>query len=185
MEDHAFFGYGSLVNRLTHDNAVLGRATVRGWRRLWCCGPGRANAFLTVIPDPATAIEGLVAQVPDGDWQALDAREHAYARTRTPTRGLPRLATAAIYAIPPASRAPERADTPILLSYLDVVVQGYLREFGAPGAERFAATTDGWHLPVLNDRAAPRYPRAQQLEAEERAAVAHLLDAVRATVLEA
>ena len=34
--------------------------------------------------------------------------------------------------------------TPILLSYLDVVVQGYLAEFGEAGVARFFASTDGW-----------------------------------------
>ena len=53
------------------------------------------------------------------------------------------------------------------MSYLDVVVQGYLRTFGPDGALRFFETTDGWGSPILNDRAAPRYPRHQQLDPDE------------------
>jgi hypothetical protein len=72
---------------------------------------------------------------------------------------------------------------PILMSYLDVVVQGYLREFGQAGAEDFFATTDGWDIPVLDDRAAPRYPRHQALTGDERALVDALLREVGGRVL--
>jgi hypothetical protein len=59
----------------------------------------------------------------------------------------------------------------ILLSYLDVVVQGFFREYGAEGVQRFFDTTDGWEVPVLNDRGNPRYPRHRTLTAEETALV--------------
>ena len=66
---------------------------------------------------------------------------------------------------------------PILLSYLDVVIQGYLRHFGPDGVARFVATTEGWNAPVLNDRAAPLYPRAQRLTAAETGLVDTILQA--------
>ena len=53
------------------------------------------------------------------------------------------------------------------MSYLDTVVQGFLREFGAAGVECFFATTGGW-CPLLDDRDAPRYPRSQKTTAAER-----------------
>jgi hypothetical protein len=56
-----------------------------------------------------------------------------------------------------------------------VVVQGYLREFGEEGVTRFFTTTHGWDAPILDDRAAPRYPRHQPVTATERAITdAHL-----------
>ncbi len=55
------------------------------------------------------------------------------------------------------------------MSYLDVVIQGYLTEFGEEGAARFFETTSGWNAPLLNDRAAPLYPRAQSLTVDETA----------------
>ncbi|MEM9427313.1 MAG: gamma-glutamylcyclotransferase, partial [Pseudomonadota bacterium] len=58
---------------------------------------------------------------------------------------------------------------PILLSYIDVVVQGYFRIGGEVAVEAFFHTTDGWDAPVLDDRAAPRYPRHQSLSSEETA----------------
>ena len=66
-------------------------------------------------------------------------------------------------------------DHRILLSYLDGVVQGYTREFGEAGAEAFFDTTDGWGMAVLDDRAAPLYPRAQALTPQERALTDRLL----------
>jgi hypothetical protein len=49
-----------------------------------------------------------------------------------------------------------------------VVVQGYLREFGVEGADRFFATTHGWDMPICRDREDPVYPRHQRLTNEER-----------------
>ncbi len=74
------------------------------------------------------------------------------------------------YAVPPETWV-EGQTNHILLSYLDVVVQGYLREFGEDGARRFFETTDGWNVPVLDDRAAPLYPRHCTLTPQERAFV--------------
>jgi hypothetical protein len=48
---------------------------------------------------------------------------------------------------------------PVLLSYLDVVVQGYLQEFDEAGVAHFFDTTDGWDAPLLDDRTHPHYPR--------------------------
>ena len=174
MSDPFFFGYGSLVNRATHVYAPARRALVKGWRRAWKHTDGRDVPYLTAVRDADSVISGLIAPVPGGDWAALDAREHGYTRhalgvALSVLEGAP--TDAQIYAVPPDTMvaAPERPV--ILLSYLDVVVQGYLREFGATGAADFFATTDGWHIPVLNDRAAPRYPRHQALTAAERAFV--------------
>lgn len=153
-----FFGYGSLVNRRTHGYPDAARETVRGWRRVWRHSPLRPVAFLTARPDPSTEIEGLTAAVPGGDWAALDAREAAYARVPLP-------GGAQIYHIPDGLHGPATEAHPILRTYLDTVVAGYLAEFGEAGVARFFATTDGWDAPVRDDRAAPVYPRAQPADA--------------------
>lgn len=74
--------------------------------------------------------------------------------------------------------------SPIIMSSLDVAVQGYLEEFGEEGAHAFFTSTDGWDRPVLDDRARPRYERHQSLTAFERAFVDHHLGALGVTVLE-
>jgi hypothetical protein len=166
-----FFGYGSLVNTRTHRHLPAHKARARGWRRAWRAIPGRPLAFLTVIPDPDSEIDGLIAGVADDDWPALDRREEFYDRLDASdvvsheAEGTPRIA---IYSVP-ADRSvfPDR-ERPVLLSYLDVVLQGYLDVYGEAGAERFIETTEGWEAPILDDRRAPLYPRAQQLTDAER-----------------
>ena len=172
--DVFFFGYGSLVNRQTHDYGNAERARAKGWRRIWRHTALRPVAFLTAVPDPNCEIDGLIAPVPNGDWRALDAREHAYDRIRLadlPDHPLPYQPEVAIYSIPEGKHGAPSMAHPVLLSYLDVVVQGYLHEFGPDGVERFFATTDGWDAPILDDRAHPHYPRHQHLTPAETALV--------------
>ena len=174
----SFFGYGSLVNRATHDYPGAQPAQLHGWRRVWVRTDPRDVVFLSVRPDPGTTIDGLVAQVPRGDWAALDLRETGY--DRIPADGHVSVPTGpvAVYQVRDLRQQPG-GDHKILLSYLDVVVQGFLREFGQAGVEAFFATTDGWDTPVRDDRGAPLYPRAQQLSAAERALTDRLLAQVQ------
>lgn len=171
MSEPFFFGYGSLVNRRTHTYPEAYPARIRGWRRAWRYSRSQQRTFLTAVPDPDCEIDGLLAHVPSGDWTTLDQRETGYLRHPVPDPELvhsaARKLAAQIYAIPSANIVtPAKAD-PIRLSYLDVVVQGYLREFGPAGAERFFATTDGWDTPVEDDREAPGYQRHQHLATAE------------------
>ena len=50
------------------------------------------------------------------------------------------------------------------------------------GVRRFFKTTAGWDTPVLNDRAAPIYARAQRLTADQTALVDDSLSALSAVV---
>lgn len=173
--DPAFFGYGSLVNVATHSYPAPTPATLPGWRRIWRTTQLRETAFLSVERDPPSKIDGLIAQVPQADWAALDAREAAYTRIDVTTT----LATphpTVVYRVH-ADLIDEDAPGAILLSYLDVVVQGYLHVFGPEGVARFFASTTGWDLPVINDRASPRYIRHQHLTTSEQ----NLVDACLST----
>jgi hypothetical protein len=176
IEGPAVFGYGSLVNRATHAYAPARRARLEGWRRAWRYGAHRDGPYLTAVPSPGDAIDGLIAAIPGGDWTRLDAREIGYVRVPTPWPQV------MIYVVP--NPLPSRPDgAPIALSYVDAVAQGFLREYGTAGLDRFAATTDGWEVPILNDRAAPRYPRHQRLSAAETAQVDAMLRAVGARII--
>jgi hypothetical protein len=171
MPQH-FFGYGSLVNRATHAYPNATRASLSGWRRTWVHTAVRPLAFLSVEPAPDTTIQGLIAHVPGGDWAALDAREHGYTRHLTEARltcNTPH--GVQVYAVPQRDAGRPAKAHPILLSYIDVVVQGFLTEFGPQGVTDFFATTNGWEAPILNDRTAPQYPRAQVLTKAELALV--------------
>jgi len=185
MSDPWFFGYGSLVNRATHAYGGGQPARLHGWRRAWRATDARAVAYLTIVPDAGAVIDGLMAPVPGGDWAALDRREAAYDRLdgQDVRHDAPARPGVSVYAIGAGrSRAASRGQ-PVLLSYLDVVVQGFLAEFGPAGVARFFASTDGWDTPILNDRAAPRYPRAQVLSAHDRRLVDDWLGTVGARMV--
>lgn len=182
-----FFGYGSLVNTQTHHYPAVQDATLDGWRRVWRHTTHRPVAFLTVQPCEDSKIDGIIAAVPDADWAALDERERAYLRSpvtpKVKAANMP--SETAVYAIPEGHHTDPSAKHPILLSYIDTVVQGYLHRYGEPGVTRFFETTDGWDAPILNDRTKPRYSRAQRLAAIELGLVDDWLSALSAQVQQA
>lgn len=167
------FGYGSLVNGGTHRYTDIRTATLTGWRRVWRPTRLRDEAFLSARPAKGSAIHGLIAAVPAEDWAALDDRETGYDRhdiTLHLDHALPGSVGVELYAVADRHHAPDRP-VHVLLSYLDVVVQGFLQHYGDAGAEHFFATTDDWPAMIVDDRHAPRYPRHQSLTASERSAV--------------
>ena len=183
--DPFFFGYGSLVNTATHVYDRHHPARLSGWRRVWRHTPIRDMAFLTAEPMDGVEIDGLIAAVPGADWAALDERETGYDRVHVP-QGITHQAEdaghIAVYTIPADKHGPADGERPILLSYLDVVVQGYLQVFGEKGGEDFFATTAGWDTVILDDRTAPQYPRAQVLSQPETDFVDHHLSELNATL---
>ncbi|MDJ0630112.1 MAG: gamma-glutamylcyclotransferase family protein [Rhodobacter sp.] len=186
MADPFFFGYGSLVNRATHDFEDAHPARLCGWRRAWRHTRLRKLAFLTAVPAEGHEIEGLVAHVPGDDWVALDERERAYDRTHVTDltdHAVPRPIHVQVYSIPHGKHGVPDETHPVLLSYIDVVVQGYFREFGEHGVRRFFETTDGWDAPILDDRVAPIYSRSQVLAHDERGLVDDGLREVDARVI--
>lgn len=181
----AFFGYGSLVNLATHDYEDPFTARLRGWRRVWKHSSRRPVAFLSVERAEGAEILGVLAHVPGGDWAALDQREQAYLRrdvTDHVTHDRPRRQTA-VYEAARGYIAPPSTEHPILLSYLDVVVQGYLNLHGADGVAHFFATTAGFDGPILDDRKAPIYPRHQTLSQAERRMVDTTLEDIGARII--
>lgn len=186
MSDPYFFGYGSLVNANTHVYDETHPATVKGWRRRWRHTKLRNLAYLTVEPHDGGEIDGLIAKVPGADWAALDLRETGYARSRLPSHtlthgGAPDLPVE-IYQTHAHHEAAPSVRHPVLLSYIDTVVQGFLRVYGEDGVQRFFATTAGWDTPILNDRSDPQYPRHQRLSRDETALVDHHLSRLPARV---
>lgn len=155
------FGYGSLVNGRTHDYTGLRTGHLSGYRRVWRHSTLREVAFLSIVEAPGGGIDGLLADVPPQDWAALDHRERAYDKRDVAgqTRHDGPEGPVIVYAVRDVHVAPPDTAHPILLSYLDVVAEGYLDHFGQPGLARFVESTEGWDAPILNDRHAPLYGR--------------------------
>lgn len=177
-----FFGYGSLVNRATHDHDEAVTAVLHGWRRVWRHTSLREVAYLTAVPKPGASIEGLIAAVPGADWSALDIREAAYDRVcvDTVTHALRDAPDISVYTIPEGKHVAPSRTGPVLLSYIDTVAEGFHREFGEEGVGRFFATTDGWDAPIIDDRRAPRYARHRVLPRRLRSTVERHLGEVGA-----
>jgi cation transport regulator ChaC len=174
----AYFGFGSLVNRATHRTQIVDAFPARliGWRRHWRPRPdmpGFPAALLTIRPEAGAGCDGLIVIDRLGNLAAVDAREARYERVE-----LSRLAfdlkadlcgVSSLFAYVAQEHLPEHREPPaILRSYLDAVMQGFAAEHGDAGLVRFVAETDGFNLPVREDRDAPIYPRAVVVTPAER-----------------
>jgi hypothetical protein len=167
-----FFGFGSLVNTGTHIYTPVTPATVKGWKRIWVNNDCYDHAFLSIEPDDASKIQGLMAQVPNDDWQELDTREVGYLRrvlkqeewlpetlsSEAPAKVLDdtHLDDIQMYVLKGGEYA--QPTKPILWSYLETVLYGYYQWFGAEGVDAFIESTGAW-TDVLDDRPNPHYPR--------------------------
>ncbi|MCY0095451.1 gamma-glutamylcyclotransferase family protein [Hoeflea ulvae] len=190
-----YFGYGSLVNHATLRTEILAAwpARLKGWRRTWrprpvmehdaVAGTGHTltPSMLTAERAPESFIDGLLVIDFAANLPAIDAREFRYHRRDIVLADLEfgpdhlpavtGVAAAPDFSLHVYEARPEhpRAEgpSPILRSYLDAVMQGFLREFGAEGVHRFVAETDAFHTEIHEDRHAPLYPRAVTLSPAE------------------
>lgn len=181
-----YFGYGSLVNRTTHRTDTIDFMPVRlhGWRRQWLVRPKSKFghvALLSVKPDAASAIDGLLVVDRAHNLDAVDAREIRYDRKVLELQNVKSLSAekhdlllhhqttpAYIYQakqLPPFEHGEKCR---ILRSYLDAVMQGYLKKFGREGLLRFIRTTDNFEIGIREDRDDPVYTRPVTTTKKER-----------------
>ncbi len=154
-------------------------ATIAGWQRHWAhrvdderaaqltWRPGEQDetipkgfTVLTVAPASTVEIDGVLAVIGLTDLPALDRRESGYARH---TLNLPDIASPVALYVSSKTQGACR-EYPLLQSYVDCVLAGYLAVFGWQGVTRFIATTKGWEAPIIDDRSNPLYPRAVTIE---------------------
>ncbi|WP_319410365.1 gamma-glutamylcyclotransferase family protein [uncultured Cohaesibacter sp.] len=171
----AYFGYGSLVNDKTRNAESFGLPVrLRGYRRhwsVWEASPERkalglmGAVALSVTANANAFCDGLLIFDHKDHLPQVDLREAHYTRTpidygdMTGTQPLPEGLDCYIYVGQPPLMNRADARYPILQSYIDAVMQGFLHKFGQEGVKRFVEETDGWHIPVLGDRMRPIYPR--------------------------
>ena len=175
----SFFGFGSLVNTGTHRYVPDTPASVKGWKRIWVNDECYEHAFLSVVPDTDSQIQGLLAKVPNNDWVELDTREVGYIRRelaidewlveRSSTHTLQsKPSDVQMYVL--VNGEPAQPAKPILWSYLETVLYGYYQWFGAEGVQAFIDTTTAW-TDILDDRDNPIYPRYVAAEGDAIAVV--------------
>jgi hypothetical protein len=155
-----FFGYGSLVNLQTHKYLNPYPTEIEGWRREWVSSSIHNIAFLSVTPCKFTILQGMRASTESIGWQALDLRETGYKRHDLTQYDMQ------MYIGDPAY-IDKNIKKPILLSYLDCVIQGFYQHFGREGVAAFFQTTNNWDHPILDDRNSPQYPRSTILSEKE------------------
>lgn len=190
-----YFGYGSLVNRATLRTQVLAAFPVRlkGWQRTWRARPdmgptpgiqlpdGVAPSLLSAHRASATnreaGIDGLLVIDLFENLPEIDAREFRYHRRDISVADLHFAGPAGSQGFGAEVRLhvyeariehpPAQGPSEILRSYLDAVMQGFLREFGPDGVHRFVSETGAFDMPIHEDREAPLYPRAVTLRSDE------------------
>ena len=174
-----FFGFGSLVNTGTHRYVPVTAVSVKGWKRIWVNADCYEYAFLSVVPDVDSQIQGLMAKVPNNDWEELDAREVGYLRRVLTDECWMAEASPELLAQDQADDVqmyvlergePATPAKPILWTYLETVLYGYYQWFGAEGVQAFIESTIAW-TDMLDDRQSPIYPRYVAAEGEAVAVV--------------
>ena len=166
------FAYGSLLNKNTWSfKAELELVSLKGWVRQWRqivqLDKGKICA-LTIYPNTNSTIEGILLKVDEATELSLSGREIGYERTMIAGKDIFEQntkiqltnETPATYVGSKSTTGWASEGTPILLSYIDVVAKGYFDLFGMDGVINFFNSTQGWNLPVLDDRDDPIYPRA-------------------------
>lgn len=172
------FGYGSLINRssLRHTlaDAAVGEVVpgrIAGWRRSWSNRVvARGRTGLSVRREAEAHVNGVAVELLDPDFAALDAREAGYRRERIEDQDLVD-GVLWVYVKPDAVMA--TPEFPIAVSYLEVVLSGCLA-FSRDFAVEFLTGTPGL-VALMNDRAAPVYPRRVPLAPEQVAEIDELL----------
>lgn len=186
----AYIGYGSLVNRETLRTDYVHAQPVRlhGWRRCWRPRmqgdpiPSRTQtSLLSARQVPDSVIDGLLVFDKLSNLPAVDEREATYDRITVPIERMEVLGgpipDCVVYVYKARTNtAQDDPEHPILQSYLDAVLQGYLREFGTQGVHDFIASTDGFERDIHIDRHDPIYTRPVTLEDHER----HMFDSLLA-----
>jgi hypothetical protein len=178
----AYFGYGSLVNletlRTKYHSAHPAR--LKGWRRHWQSrtqiwsggGAGEASGFnanpalLSVHRHDDSVIDGMVIVDRLESLPSLDEREACYERVVISPDELEFRQFPEMFAQIPTERVfvyvgimAGPGTPPLLQSYLDTVLAGFLVAHGREGVERFIASTIGFDREIIADRFAPVYPR--------------------------
>lgn len=183
----SYFGYGSLVNVKTlSDQTQVTPGTLKGWVRQWSISgretTGSGVCSLCVVPREGSEIRGVLASESRAGLERLEKREHMYDKVvgigeafRCDLEGKGGPSDMFLFRAKDEHYGWGDEENPILQSYVDCVAAGFHAFWGEEGVRHFFETTEGWHVPILADRDAPKYPRAVIIEDEVRTLIDELL----------
>lgn len=166
---HVIFGYGSLIcadsRRRTGVGGPAQAVEIEGIERRWSVPvPDYNGTAVGAHLNANSRCNGVIFIVDDDNLARFDERERGYDRHRfdwSQVQSLddqPLPTHLPIWAYVGDSSATPQPESPILQSYLDVILNGCL-SYGDAFTRRFLHSTSPWqHL--HDDRAAPLYPRA-------------------------
>lgn len=178
----AYFGFGSLVNRKTLSPDIVDAIPValKGWRRHWQARSDepmqttavKSIALLSIHRDEKCEIDGLLIIDRLKNLPALDKREIQYQKQNLfhddlsgSTADLTKYTHLPVHTYVSTAGHGQNQNITLLRSYLDVVMQGFMREYGEAGVRHFVETTSGFNLQIHEDRKRPVYPRHQGVSA--------------------
>ncbi|AJQ94597.1 gamma-glutamylcyclotransferase family protein [Gynuella sunshinyii] len=161
------FGYGSLICADSRARTgITGNAipaTVKGIKRGWYVSvPQAMHTAVGAVQDDISECNGVIFPVDTENLAKFDEREQGYGRIALETsritaeHQLPDHAIVWTY-VGHQTRSPS-SEYPITQSYLDVILKGCF-SWDEAFAIEFIKTTSHWGN-LINDRSAPRYPRA-------------------------
>ena len=168
------------MNRETRPAGEFSKpATLKGWRRVWenrTADPNRVQQCTSLsaeaLKQPSGgSIDGVIGRMPRSHLAQLDEREAGYDRLALSVDQFDisdnhvgvEADVIYVYQSERQNRFLANDEHPILQSYIDCVLAGYLTQFGPSGMQAMVDSTRGWNRPIMDDRAAPHYPRAVQL----------------------
>ena len=176
LPENFVVGYGSLVNPRSQERTLgepVPSVPIRishefGYRRVWnykITDMSTALGIEKTSPDYADTINGVIFPVVGDDLEALDIRERNYDRIEVPWEfiqsvgwmRLPSEGTVWMYIPKEESVQQPTLKEPIIQSYIDLAMEGYLSYSDDFGRE-FIETTHYWPRYWVNDRLMSRRP---------------------------
>ena len=191
-EPHVVLGYGSLMNGdsrsrhsgIPHDGVeVEVYGFERGWitrsepeRQTYVGAYQKSNGWLNAQLVPTHLDPALQKREQDYRFTAVTIDQLNFELSDDLTERLIEwLKQRDIWICESLKIEPSEPDYPVHQSYIDTCLAGCLELGGEAAARRFIASTTGWEHDRVNDRTAPRYPRAARVNPEDFVVIDQLL----------
>ena len=174
MNNKILFAYGSLTNSLSRIKVIKNKTYFYGnlfsYKRIWSINVEQKNfTGLGIIYDKNYYCNGIYIPISEKDIKELDVREikesgNKYERLLLDNKFCDqRFKKNKIYTYVSKNVENPSHDFPLIQSYIDVVIQGFM-EYNIEYAIEFCRTTFNWSKYYINDRNAPIYHKTKNIK---------------------